>query len=199
MVGTAFVVAHGAPTAADPGWGLAVRAEVTAPAIYVDSGHRTVGGRRGGAQRRHGRRCLRQRPRRVRNRPVQDRGDPATGTLARPRPGRTRRPGMGRLAQPPPAAHRLLRPTTSRVRADLLRSTPSPTTGWSLNNLSLRTRRGGSHLCVSSRGEREVSVRLKAAVGRFAASAALRRNGTKFAWLSPIGRLLDDLGRARIP
>src|SRR3954454_11325280 len=51
---------------------------------------------------------------------------------------------MGRLAQPPPPAHRLPRPDTGRVRADLLPSASGPAGGRSLNNLSLRTRRGGS-------------------------------------------------------
>src|SRR5687768_18405437 len=51
---------------------------------------------------------------------------------------------MGRLAPQPAAAHRLPRPHPGRVRTGLLRSTPRPADGRSLNTLSLRTRRGGS-------------------------------------------------------
>ena len=56
------------------------------------------------------------------NRPVQDRADPPPRTLARPGRRRARHLGMGRLVQPPPAAQRLRRRSTRRVRGTALPS-----------------------------------------------------------------------------
>src|SRR5262245_61175357 len=50
---------------------------------------------------------------------------------------------MGRLAQPPPAAHRPRQPHPSRTRGSPLPSRPSPRRGDGPNNLSLKTGRAG--------------------------------------------------------
>lgn len=68
------------------------------------------------------RRPLRQCPRRVGDRPVQDRAAPPPRPLAQPRPPRAGDPRVGRLVQPPPPSPRDRRHPAGRVRGQLQRS-----------------------------------------------------------------------------
>ena len=70
-------------------------------------------------------RQLRQRPRRERQRPLQDRAHPGPGSLADGRPGRARDRGLGRLVERRASPLRLRRHPSGRVRGRL----PFPPTG----------------------------------------------------------------------
>ena len=62
---------------------------------------------------------LRQRPRRIRHRPIQDRTHPQTRSLEGPRPSRVRHPRIRRLVQPPPAPRTHRAHPTSRKGGQL--------------------------------------------------------------------------------
>ena len=76
------------------------------------------------------RRLLRQRPRRICHRPLQDRTHPPEGTMARPGPGRVRHPRVRRLVQPPKTPRTNRTHPTSRKGGQLPSSTKASPASW---------------------------------------------------------------------
>ena len=101
--------------------------------------------------RRIGRRLLRQRPRRIRHRSLQNRTHPPPRAMAQPRPDRVRHPRMGPLAPTTAASSNPSRTSPSRTGDPLLQSNEShPSWGGThtkqspMNPVRFKVRRGSS-------------------------------------------------------
>jgi transposase InsO family protein len=95
---------------------------------HLDRVHRPARRRGHRSIHRHHRRFVRQRPGRNDQRPLQNRTDQATRSMADRRPGRGRHPGMGRLVQPTAPIRTLRRHPTHRAGSRVLPSPQSPAT-----------------------------------------------------------------------
>ena len=98
--------------------------------IPVHPLHQPAGGSRHLTVGRISRRFLRQRPRRICHRPLQDRTHPTEGTVEGPGPSRVRHPRVRRLVQPPPTPRTNREHPTSREGGQLPSSTKASPASW---------------------------------------------------------------------
>ena len=114
------------PDTADPHRRLVHHSDAANP-IPVHPLHQPAGRSRHLTVGRISRRFLRQRPRGVRHRPLQDRTHPTEGTMEGPGPSRVRHPRVRRLVQPPAPSRTNREHPTSRAGGQLpSRAHPSP-------------------------------------------------------------------------
>ena len=117
------------PDTADPDRRLVHHSDAANP-IPVHPLHQPAGGSRHLTVGRIGGRFLRQRPRGVRHRPLQDRAHPTEGTVAGPGPGRVRHTGVCGLVQPPATSRTHRAHPTSREGGQLPSSTRASPASW---------------------------------------------------------------------
>ena len=117
------------PDTADPDRRLVHHSDAANP-IPVHPLHQPAGGSRHLTVGRIGGRFLRQRPRRIRHRPLQDRTHPTEGTVEGPGSGRVRHPRVRRLVQPPPTPRTNRTHPTSRKGGQLPSSTKASPASW---------------------------------------------------------------------